>query len=62
MRNAMDSQEIAVGWWPGDTRYQHAAFYAYAHPAPQGFADFDVAPGRWGSYFLGQPVPDGGDT
>ena len=43
----MDSEEIAVGWWPGDTRYPHAAFYAYAHPAPQGFADSDLAPGRW---------------
>ena len=25
MRNAMDSQEVAVGWWPGDTRYGKAA-------------------------------------
>ena len=24
-RNAMDAQEIAVGWWPGDGRYPHAA-------------------------------------
>ena len=35
MRNSMDSQEVAVGWWPGDTRYGKAAFYAYAHPAPE---------------------------
>ena len=21
MRNAMDAQEVAVGWWPGDPRY-----------------------------------------
>jgi len=32
MRNAMDAQEVAVGWWPGDARYPKAAFYAYAHP------------------------------
>ena len=38
MRNAMDAQEIAVGWWPGDPKYGKAAFYAYAHPAPEGFA------------------------
>src|SRR4051794_31619859 len=44
MRNAMDSQEVAVGWWPGDPRYDHAAFYAYAHPAPDGFADATLAP------------------
>jgi Family of unknown function (DUF5996) len=44
MRNAMDSQEVAVGWWPGDTRYGRAAFYAYAHPAPEGFAAGRLAP------------------
>jgi hypothetical protein len=38
MRNAMDAQEVAVGWWPGDQRYPKAAFYAYANPAPEGFA------------------------
>jgi hypothetical protein len=38
MRNAMDAQEVAIGWWPGDGRYAKAAFYAYAHPAPEGFA------------------------
>src|SRR4051794_20018363 len=27
MRNAMDAQEVAVGWWPGDERYRKAAFY-----------------------------------
>ena len=31
MRNAMDAQEVAVGWWPGDAPAA-AAFYAYAHP------------------------------
>src|SRR5229473_5470332 len=44
MRNAMDSQEIAVGWWPGDPRYPRAAFYAYAHPAPDGYADASLSP------------------
>jgi hypothetical protein len=47
MRNAMDAQEVAVGWWPGDARYPKAAFYAYAHPAPEGFARGTVAAGRW---------------
>jgi hypothetical protein len=44
MRNAMDSQEVAVGWWPGDPRYEKAAFYAYAHPAPEGFGGEQLAP------------------
>ncbi len=44
MRNAMDAQEVAVGWWPGDHRYGRAAFYAYAHPAPEGFAAATLFP------------------
>jgi hypothetical protein len=51
MRNAMDAQEVAVGWWPGDARYDRAAFYAYAHPAPEGFAGATLSPAaaRWDS-------------
>jgi hypothetical protein len=58
MRNAMDSQEVAVGWWPGDPKHGGAAFYAYAHPAQPGFAEADLGvPGaRWdgdlGEYVL----------
>jgi hypothetical protein len=58
MRNAMDAQEVAVGWWPGDGRYGRAAFYAYAHPAPEGFAAARGLPAaaRWeaalGEYIL----------
>jgi uncharacterized protein DUF5996 len=43
-RNAMDAQEVAVGWWPGDQRHPRAAFYAYAHPAPRGFENATLAP------------------
>ena len=58
MRNAMDSQEIAIGWWPGDPRHPEAAFYAYAHPAPDGYGSANLAPraARWeasiGEYLL----------
>jgi hypothetical protein len=58
MRNAMDAQEVAVGWWPGDARYGKAAFYAYAHPAAEGFAgtSLPVPDARWdaalGEYIL----------
>jgi hypothetical protein len=44
MRNAMDSQEVALGWWPGDPRHDQAAFYAYAHPVPEGFAQLTLSP------------------
>jgi hypothetical protein len=58
MRNAMDAQEVAIGWWPGDARYTQPAFYAYAHPAPEGFAGMKLSPpaARWeadlGEYVL----------
>lgn len=57
-RNAGDAQQIEVGWWPGDDRYPHAAFYAYAYPAPEEFAKGELAPdgARWeatlGEYIL----------
>ncbi len=58
MRNSMDAQEVAVGWWPGDAQRDSAAFYAYAHPAPEGFAEATLSPAsaRWeaslGEYLL----------
>jgi len=63
MRNAMDAQEIAVGWWPGDPRYRQAAFYAYAHPAPTDFASASLSPGaaRW-EPDLGEYVLDWSDV
>jgi hypothetical protein len=55
-RNSMDSEEIAAGWWPGDVNYPRPAFYAYVHPAPPGFAELELASGRWdpklGEYLL----------
>jgi hypothetical protein len=63
MRNAMDAQEVAVGWWPGDARYPKAAFYGYAHPAPEGFAQAELEPGaaRWDDA-LGEYVLDWDDV
>ena len=58
MRNAMDAQEVAVGWWPGDDRYPRPAFYAYAYPPEEGFSGRELAPvpGYWseelGEYLL----------
>jgi hypothetical protein len=61
-RNAMDAQEVAVGWWPGDQRHSRPAFYAYAHPAPDGFAEATLEPtaARWDSA-LGEYVLDWDD-
>ncbi len=56
-RNSMDAEQFALGWWPGDGRYDNAAFFAYAHPAPGGFSDLELPLGGWnaqlGEYILG---------
>ena len=68
MRNSMDAQEVAVGWWPGDTRYERAAYYGYAHPAREAFAGAALSPAaaRWdgemGLYILdAADAEEGGD-
>jgi Family of unknown function (DUF5996) len=63
MRNAMDAQEVAIGWWPGDPRYGKAAFYAYAHPAPAAYADATLTPpaARWEAA-LGEYILDWADV
>jgi hypothetical protein len=58
MRNGGDAEQIEIGWWPGDPNHEQAAFFAFAHPAPDGFADADLSPaaGHWdarlGEYVL----------
>ncbi len=63
VRNAMDAQEVAVGWWPGSAAYPKAAFYAYAHPAPPGFEQAALTPAsaRWDTA-LGEYVLDWDDV
>jgi hypothetical protein len=63
MRNAMDAQEVAVGWWPGDAQNGRAAFYAYAHPAPDGFGEARLSPAaaRWDAG-LGEFILDWDDV
>ena len=35
---------VCCGWWPGDDRVPVAAFYAYAHPMPDGLPEASVSP------------------
>ena len=44
MRNSMNAQDVTVGWWPGDARIPKPAYYSYAHPAPEGFAEATLQP------------------
>jgi hypothetical protein len=63
VRNAGDVQQVEVGWWPGDGRYRKAAFFAYAHPPPDGFGEAELNPEatRWDSA-LGEYVLDWDDV
>jgi uncharacterized protein DUF5996 len=47
MRNSMDAQEVAVGWWPGDPRSASAAYYGYSHPPTDAFKASDLSPASW---------------
>lgn len=63
VRNAGDVQHVEVGWWPGDGRYDKAAFFAYAYPVPDGFGQAELNPeaARWDSA-LGEYVLDWDDV
>ena len=48
-REAYSHEVSSVGFWPGGAGINHAAFYSYAAPAPDGFKDAPVGPK--GAYF-----------
>jgi hypothetical protein len=43
-REGYSHEECSVGWWPGDETTKYPAFYAYAFPEPEGFAQAAVRP------------------
>jgi hypothetical protein len=43
-REAYSHEVISVGFWPGSGKINGPAFYAYAAPAPKGFAEAMVRP------------------
>ena len=51
MRNGGDAEQIEIGWWPGNPEHDGAAFFAFAYPAPDGFANADLSPdaAHWNS-------------
>ncbi|HEX7902015.1 MAG TPA: DUF5996 family protein [Planctomycetota bacterium] len=47
-REAYSHEVISGGFWPGDRRFPHAAFYCYAAPVPPGLETERVPPpGAW---------------
>lgn len=54
-REAYSHEVSSAGFWPGSAAYPHAAFYAYAYPAPDGYARAAVEPdGAFWSAELGE--------
>ena len=50
-----EDEQTAAGFWPGDTRFPHAAFYAYTSPRPDGLEAAAVEPeGAFWSPELGE--------
>jgi uncharacterized protein DUF5996 len=43
-REAYSHEVSSAGFWPGGGPVEYPAFYSYAYPAPQGFADQRVTP------------------
>jgi hypothetical protein len=43
-REAYSHEVSSAGFWPGGGSVDFPAFYSYAYPAPDGFADAPVAP------------------
>lgn len=43
-REAYSHEVSSAGFWPGGGGYDEAAFYSYAYPAPDGFAEARVQP------------------
>jgi hypothetical protein len=41
---AMDAEEVSAGFWPGYHAFPEPAFYAYAHPRPEGIERTAIAP------------------
>lgn len=43
-REAYSHEVLSCGFWPGNEKFPEAAFYAYAIPAPSGYAKLAVRP------------------
>ncbi|MCU1459753.1 MAG: hypothetical protein JWL73_3845 [Actinomycetia bacterium] len=63
MRNSANAEQIEIGWWPGDARHPHAAFFAFAYPPRPSLGDGSVSPttAHWDAE-LGEYILDWDDV
>jgi hypothetical protein len=45
-RDAYSHEVVSFGFWPGDARTRHAAFYSYTAPEPPGLTQAALQPGQ----------------
>ena len=62
-RNSANAEQVEVGWWPGNDRYPHAAFFAFAYPFRKGIERGIVSPpgAHWDAE-LGEYILDWDDV
>src|SRR6185437_7677150 len=53
-QEAYSHEVSSAGFWPGNDAFPQAAFYSYAYPQPEGFADARVPPGARFEQSLGE--------
>src|SRR6185436_2484320 len=54
-REGYSHEVSSCGFWPGDRKFPKAAFYSYAAPNPEGFAQSPIRPAYWNAqagYFV----------
>ena len=53
-QEAYSHEVSSAGFWPGSDQSPHAAFYSYAYPQPEGFAEAEVPAGATYDASLGE--------
>jgi hypothetical protein len=43
-RRSADAEQICAGFWPGDERFPHPAFFSYTYPKPEGLERVAILP------------------
>lgn len=48
-KNAMDDEQIEIGWWAGNPQYPSPAFFSFTYPQPPNIEKAKIKPnkGRW---------------
>jgi len=47
-RKGGDAEQVCAGFWPGDARFQQAAFFSYTYPKPDGIESQAIEPAQAG--------------